>query len=118
MDPSETFAPVHDLSGSDSEPPKPTAKRSVKWRRSQEPKRPFYDEETIRRMLGNPKCHFKRKCLNQFVDDDAFQGLKQFRVEWADMRKLDQDTVEHGLQLSPFCIPRFLHLYSFVVFEI
>lgn len=97
MDLPETFAPVDDLSGSDSEPPKPTAKRSVKWRRSQEPKRPIYDEERIRCMLGNPKCHCKRKCLNQFVDDDAFQGLKQFRVEWADMHKLDQDTVAPGL---------------------
>ena len=116
-----TFAAVDHLSGSDDDPPTPIAKRSAKRKRSQEPKRPIYDSERIRCMLGNPKCHCKRKCLNQFVDTDAFRDLQQFRAEWADMHKLDQDTVEPGLQpvrfafnSSPFSL-KFCRFLKFCV---
>ena len=50
------------------------------------------DETGLRAMLGKPKCHCRKQCLMQFVDDSNFAELLEFRQAWASLHKLDQDT--------------------------
>lgn len=57
------------------------------------------DEQAIRAMLGNPKCHCRHHCLRQFTAPQAFEDLKVFRAQWAELHKLDQDSVVSLLQL-------------------
>ena len=100
------FAPVDRLSDSDPEPPsakaeavKPlfSSKRRVRKRKASQPTPAINDVGRIRAMLGDPKCHCKNQCLNQFVGNEAFTELKQFRDEWSALHKIDQDVVEPRL---------------------
>ena len=50
--------------------------------------------ESLRALLGNPKCHCKNSCLSQFTGSSEFGELLQFRQQWSEMHKLDQDHEE------------------------
>ena len=100
---SAAFPAVDCLSGSDSDvdvppPPQPNPRRLKRVR--DEPRRPIYDPERIRCMLGNPKCHCKQKRLTKFQEHPQFEELQRFRKEWSEMHKLDQDAVETVLMPS------------------
>lgn len=58
--------------------------------------------DSLRAMLGNPKCHCARGCLSQFTGASEFSELSQFRQQWAEMHKLDQDHEEtkSGVQFN------------------
>ena len=84
-------ANLSDESGDEVPAQKPGAKRRKPKRQK---KLPVDDGFRIRSMLGNPKCHCKHKCLQQFTGTASFQELEQFRKDWAGLHKLDQDTVE------------------------
>ena len=93
----QAFNPISALSlssGGDSdataEPP-PRQKRKSRKRQRQVLEQAVQDETNIRAMLGKPKCHCKRLCLNQFSDDANFAQLKAWREDWCSMHKLDQD---------------------------
>ena len=49
------------------------------------------DEQSVRAMLGKPKCGCKQRCLHQFTDDASFKELMSFRLAWSALHKLDQD---------------------------
>lgn len=58
------------------------------------PAKNIADEQAIRAMLGNPKCHCRHHCLRQFTEPQAFEELKVFRAQWVELHKLDQDSVD------------------------
>ena len=83
-------------SDSEKEPvaPKETVRRPRKRRRAKSSVPQTDDrssEKSLRALLGR-ECKCKRKnCLQQFVPAEDFQGLLEYRKNWFDLHKLDQD---------------------------
>lgn len=95
-----TFAAVSAFSSDESEGfvancEMPTRKRQRKARQKSSGQ-VSPTPESLRALLGKPKCHCKNSCLQQFTGSCEFGELLQFRQQWSEMHKLDQDHEEAG----------------------
>ena len=87
-------------SGSDTElvaAPKEPARPAKRRRRQKsapvaEPREVKSSAKFLRSILGRECSCKKRDCLQQFIPEEDFQSLLEYRRHWCDLLKLDQDS--------------------------
>lgn len=118
---SSAFQPVSELSEdeaslSDSEDLKVKRKRK-RTPGSAKPHADRRQEQFLRDWISRP-CKCKRKsCLQQFGSETLFSALHEYRLDWFDLAKVDQDNLVSQLKckvlnVNVCCAPRVLYCYS------
>ncbi|CAK9038742.1 unnamed protein product [Durusdinium trenchii] len=122
MEEEAQIPPVTTLSDSSEEvAPPPAPAHGIKRKRDKgdgSKKKPSSDDVVrIQCMLGK-KGHCKKNCKHHFRGKQGFEELRQFRREWSQLHKTDQDEVvpyslpvhilfiQDGMDQSKFMVPR------------